>query len=293
MIVSSLQRLLICALTLSVCSSCMKTPKLADQEDGVQVESLEVQKAVARAWGDADPALLLRKNDFTFIETEQTIQSFPARVTSQSGITVSERSISADQESVHHRVLFQLKEIEADGSYKLSTTAEDFDVTNTLPAANLTASQLNAQNLKALGIGDGQVRQNALSIDVAANLFNICAMAVPENVKLQCYNLTTSSEVRPAPALVAAQSNCGGLPDCVMHVSNVAFDVLVTSTNEDGETTQKIKFSAAITNDVPYFAKVLDYCTTGLVDVPSAGQKVLVKVCDYVRNFQYGEADHF
>ena len=296
---------LVCLTTISVCSSCVKSPTLDQQDTGVAVEALDVQKAVALAWGDADPALLLRKNDFAYIETDQTVQGYDPRLVTQTGITVSDRSISSDQTLVHHRVLFQLAEIDSNGHANTSTTAEDFDVTNTLkpvtpvPAASsssVSAAELTSKMVKTLTTaadGSGQVREHALSIDVAANLFQICALSTPANVTLKCYNLVTSAEVRPAPDLVAAQPNCGGLPGCQMHVNNVAFDVLLTTTTPDGVSTQKIKFISSISPDVPYFARVLDYCTVGLVDVPSMGQKVLVKVCDHLKNFNYGDPDHF
>lgn len=308
MIRKSLLQALVCLMTIGLCSSCVKSPQLDAQDTGVAVESLAVQKAVALAWGDADPALILRKNDFAYIETDQAVQGYDPRLVTQSGITVSDRSISSDQKLVHHRVLFQLAEIDSSGGSKTSTTAEDFDVENTLsvPTPAPTLAAVSSKSLSAAALtsdfvktlvsaadGSGQVRQHALSIDVAANLFQICALQTPANVVLQCFNLVTSSEVRPAPDLVAAQPNCGGLPGCQMHVNNVAFDVLLTTTKPDGVSTQKIKFISSISPDVPYFARVLDYCTLGLVDVPSMGQKVLVKVCDHLKNFNYGDPDHF
>lgn len=300
---TTLSRFAVAALALALCSSCIKKPELAGIDSGVKAEALDVQKAVSKAWGNADPALLMRKNDFVYITVEQTIQGYPTTIPVDEGQTVTERNraVVDNRNVIHHKIAHQVREFKTDGTYDTSTQSEDFDVTDTLP---LTAQAVEQSGLssreaatKALDrlstrSDDGTVRQRDISFDVAQYLFQVCTLEPTDGTKVECYNLTTSNEVRPAPPLVASQPNCGGLPECLMHVTTVDFDVILTLPDAD-HTKEKLSYHVAISPDVPYVARVVDFCTSGLVRVQSNDQKIpiLVRTCKMVRNFNYGIPD--
>lgn len=281
---------IVMALAIGV-SSCMKQKDL-DSDLGTPVTPLEVQKAVAEAWGGADPASLLKVDDFVYLESEQRIQSGNPFGYFDEATTVTSKSVSQDKKYVLHDLVRQYRENSTDGTSKQSSVTEHFDVPNTLASSNekiqsLARKDISGADLMQNSEGD-QVKQRQLSIDVASYMFQICALEPKDGMKIQCYNLKTTKEERPAPQLVKDQPNCGGQPNCKMNVQILAFDVVLSKEENGAKTSEKIKFQMAITQDAPYFARVLDYCQTGLVYVPAAGQKVLVNVCSYVKNFKYG-----
>ncbi|MBC7371648.1 MAG: hypothetical protein H7326_08790, partial [Bdellovibrionaceae bacterium] len=82
-------RLILLIGTLLVTSSCLKAP--SQVEDNGPAEAVEnVQKAIAQAWGDVDPATI-RKDEFMFLEQDQKISTLDPRVVYKESTQVLDR----------------------------------------------------------------------------------------------------------------------------------------------------------------------------------------------------------
>lgn len=272
-------RFLVVLLSLLVTTSCMK--KLADSDDdGPAVSAESVQDSLIQAWGDVDPATI-QKNEFAYFEREQKIQDEDPVTILQEGITVSDRQVGSDE--IVYTLLHQINDL-SNGSSKLSTTEEQVSVdlsgTSAMKEMALAAQSLNKE--------DSGVQQTALGVQTMQSLVTACVKDTDWDV--ECHNLQYSETTRPAPDLVKDQANCLGLPDCQIRVRNVSFDLVLNVKNDDGTTSrQKVQYWVAVSPDVPYLSRLMDFCYRGLVDVPSLGQKVLVQTCSYVKNFKPGQ----
>ncbi len=289
-------RLVLLSLVLVVSTSCMK--KLSESDnDGPVASADDVQAKLFQAWGDVAPETI-NKNEFTYIEREQKIQDYDPTLIMQEGITVSDRVVNGSE--IDYTLVHQINDLSG-GDSKLSSTEEKVSVTLSDPS--LTAQMKVMQQLHSLrestlgestpgastpGEDNTSVHQSNLSVQNVQALMLACVSGKDWDVT--CHNLTYTEETRPAPDLVKAQPNCANLPNCEIHVRKVSFDIIVNvKTAENTTEKQKVQYSIAISPDAPYLSRLVDYCYRGLILVPSAGQKVLVGVCSYVKNFKLGQ----
>ncbi len=101
-------------------------------------------------------------------------------------------------------------------------------------------------------------------------------------VVMTFHNLITANSVEAPPLAVQQQANCGGIPNCKIKVSKVAFDMLVWN---NPTTPDKIHREFAISGDVPFFANVMSQCDSLLVPVGKI--KTFVTLCSDVTNFRF------
>ncbi|WP_413295310.1 hypothetical protein ACLSU7_09425 [Bdellovibrio sp. HCB185ZH] len=307
----NLHRLLPQVLTVAVVAgslSCMKTPDLDDK--AVPASAQEVSSSLVDGWGSVSPLTML-KGDFLFQETEQQIDTMEPRLVLQEGITISNVTETADQ--YDYTFLYQTAVISGENSSQstredhrsvLKSNATDSNsvqaaskksLKSTDSAALATAKSVLAKksDVKTLGddyemtLGFERVLMLANSCVMTDDLLKYCKETLKvDSCEIKCANLTKTSEVRPAPDLIKQQSNCGGLPNCQLNVKKVTFDwsiLLKTGTTTEK---QKVTYTISMTPDLPFLPRVLDYCSRGLVQIPNSTTKVLVTVCNRLKNFQ-------
>ncbi len=279
-----MRKLLLVLTCLSLTTSCMK--KLSeDDSDGPVANATDVQQSLLKAWGNVDPATI-QKNEFMYIEKEQKIHDYPAKVVMQEGITVADRQIDTANDQIVYTLLHQINDLSGEES-KLSTTEEKIAVPNT---QSLVAETMG--DLQTAGVHErdehGEVKQLNLGIQTIQNMLMACVKGADWNVS--CHNLKYREELRAAPEYYQNQPNCGGLANCKIRVRIVSFDMIVTTqTNQSTAQKQKVQYTIATSPDVPYLSRLMDFCYRGLVYVPAAGQKILVSMCSYVRGLKPGQ----
>lgn len=109
-----------------------------------------------------------------------------------------------------------------------------------------------------------------------------------DSCEISCSNLTTAEEIQPAPDLIKSQPNCGGFTDCKINIKRVSFDWNFILVKGKSTQKQKINYTIAVSPDMPFLSRVNESCSRGLIDVPQIGSKVLVGICNRVKNYQPG-----
>lgn len=275
-----MNKFLLLLATLALTTSCMK--KLAETDDDGPVASAEeVNQAIIKAWGGTDDPREIKKDEFVYTEREQRVQSQAPLLILQEGTSVTKREV--DGEAVNYTLIVQTNEITNDES-KLSTRERNIRVG---PEETKSLS-IKGTDLSTKASGDNTVKPLALSVENMHGARSLCFK--DDNWDVTCHNLSYTEEVQPAPDLVKQQPNCAGLPNCQIRIRRVEFDLVLNSVEENGTTAQqKIKYNLGFSPDVPYLARLIDNCRRGLVMVPAAGQKILVDICDKVKNFKVGQ----
>lgn len=252
---------LMAILTLSI-TSCLKKPELED-DHGPEVSVTELQQELLKAWGDADP-LSIAVNEFTYIEKDQAIEDMPAKLVGQEGITVAEKTVGTDE--VTYKLIKQVNEI-VDGQSKLSTKEEIIKVPVVSTQSDFTIKSLGVQVLQSL----------------------LMACMPEEGWDVSCHNLKVTEEVKSAPDLVRAQENCAGIPDCKMTYKTIAFDLVLRTPSTSGMKTEKVNYSVTISPEAPYLSRLMNFCYRGVVTVNPSNNQYLVKLCNRVMNFKFGQ----
>ena len=284
--------------------SCMKQPELEEESTPATLEA--VQNSLVDAWGSVSPLTML-KGDFVYQETEQKIDTMDPKLALQEGITVS--NITETDKEYDYTFLYQSAVISGDNASQ--STREDHrtvvkQTAASEPAPSLTTTDLSQASVKMAQLNLHKLSsvktmaddlQMTLGFERLIMLAQSCKMTdalqkyCRENLKvdsceIKCSNLIATSEVRPAPDLMKAQANCGGLPNCQMNVKTVTFDWAILLKTGNNTEKQKVTYTLSMTQDLPFLSRVLDYCSRGLVQVPNSTTKVLVSVCNRLKNFQ-------
>jgi hypothetical protein len=286
----------------------MKTPDLEDQVTPASSE--EVSNAMVDSWGTISPLTML-KGDFIYQETDQQIDTLETRVVLQEGTTISKITETTDK--YDFTFLYQTAVISGDNASQ-STREDHRTVTknnatdaNTVQAASkkVKSSESSALQMAKSVLGKkssdvsvmGDDYEMTLGFERVLMLANSCIMTddlqnyCKETLKLdsceiKCGNLTKTTELRAAPDLIKQQTNCGGLKDCKLNVKKVTFDWQILMKTGGNTEKQKVTYTISMTPDLPFLPRVLDYCSRGLVQIPNSSTKVLVTVCNRLKNFQ-------
>ncbi|MFM6926894.1 MAG: hypothetical protein ACKOX6_00430 [Bdellovibrio sp.] len=299
---SYLKYALVLALTAGTLS-CMKQPELEENDVPTTLEA--VQSSLINAWGTVSPLTML-KGDFVYQETDQKIDNMDPKLALQEGITIS--NITETSKEYDYTFLYQSAVITGDNSSQ--STREDHRsvlkdtnagsnstlVQNNVSQAALKVAQLNLRKLSSvkamaddlqMTLGFERLIMLAYSCRMTDELQKYCKENLKvDSCEIKCSNLSATSEVRPAPDLMKAQPNCGGLQDCQMNVKTVSFDWAILLKTGNITEKQKVTYTLSMTQDLPFLSRVLDYCSRGLVQIPNSSTKVLVTVCNKLKNFK-------
>jgi hypothetical protein len=225
------------------------------------------------------------------------LDAYEPRLALHEGITIT--NIIEESTKYIYKFAYQADIINADGTSKPWSREDSREVMKATPSvtdAALKVAQTNLHKLSSvktmaddlqMTLGFERLIMLAHSCEMTDELQKYCV----ENLKLdsceiKCGNLTSVAEVRDAPPLMAKQPNCGGLADCKLNVKKVSFDWTILMKTGQTVEKQKVSYSLAMTQDLPFLSRVLDYCSRGLVQIPNSSSKVLVTVCNRVKNFK-------
>lgn len=296
--------------------SCMKKPDL--DAKSIPASLREVQSALVDGWGQTSP-LTMNVNDFVYTETDQRLEQQDSRLVLQEGITVSKKNETAND--VNYTYLYQVAAINGDqmqqstredhrcvaktdaGCPTEPTTSPSPANGTTVPAALKNLNDLEARartkiNSNAantvkpyaddfqMSLGFEKFLGLAYSCQKTTAIDTYCKEQMKvDSCDIQCANLIATSEVMDAPSAIQHQANCGGLKDCKINLKRVSFDWSFTTKAGTETHTQKINYSIALSPDMPFLSRMMEYCSRGLLDIGTTGNKVLVTVCTRTKNY--------
>lgn len=294
-----LRRSALLVLMVLAATSCLKAPSESD-DNGPAVAADEVQKAILAAWDNAD-FTSIKLNEFLYVEQDQKISTLDPKVVYKEASQIIARTETTD--TVTYKFLIRSQAME-NGNFKPVTSYEsDIEAVKSSPSVTgspLTTASIEGKALPksveelqksmangSVGVRSGTGNNHYLGVLTIQNMLGACVKG--ENWDATCHNLRVSEGVMSPPTGVSSQQNCGGIPDCQIRYKKVAFDLVVNFKDEDsGNTrTEKVIYEMTISPDVPYLSRLLEFCYQGMV--PTASQKVLVKLCNRVQNFELGQ----
>ncbi|RYZ83310.1 MAG: hypothetical protein EOP06_20210, partial [Proteobacteria bacterium] len=254
-------------------TSCLKAPSQTE-DHGPIVPPSEVQKAVAVAWGDVDPATI-RKNEFMYLEQDQKISTLDPRVVYKESTQVSNREVNAD--SIVYDMILRTTTLDEDGNFKQPTSTQqtitiDRDQSESVSSAAFARPALpnsieTLQKSMAKGTvgltsqeSDPKIHERALGLQTVMNMYGACVRA--DGWDVTCHNLQVTSGMMPPPTGIASKPNCGNVPNCQVHFTKIAFDLVVTVPNDSGDGThsEKVIYDMTISPDVPYLSRLTEFC---------------------------------
>lgn len=268
--------------TFALSSSCMQKPEL-DDNDGAPAAPAAVQESLLSAWDNAD-ANTIKVQEFTFAEKTLKISSLNPRQTLKEGITVSLIENQTDQKLIH--LLRQTEEFTDNNQSKLSTSEQILSVKKTSSTDPTSAEVLSSLSTLSPPLQQ-QTAGTDLGVQVLSGLLSSCIPSPDWDV--QCFNLRSDTFMSDPPELVKARPNCDGIPNCKIRIKRVQFDLVLTTTENDGRTKvkQKALYSISFSPDLPYLARMTEWCYQGLGTLQN--QKIPVKFCQNVLDFRKGQ----
>jgi len=283
---------LLCA---GLLTSCLEGPDMSN-DDGAQAEAIQVGTAIVNAWGPDNPAGI-GYNEKVSIDYTQEFLGYPSRVSMQESFTAIAKDATSDPKTIIFAMAHRLNEIDSDGNDHISTTTKYLGVAKSLDDDD--SPEVASQSLKTASlvqtmaandtayIGTFKILMLLGSCELSEEDRKACAQEGLE-CSQRCYNLNVSTEQVAPPAPVQARPNCGGVPNCMMDLKKVSFDIIIET--KKGSTTQKQKVTrwVSIFQGAPYMSKLMENCYRGLVKLPNSSQRVLATLCDRVVDFKYG-----
>lgn len=103
-----------------------------------------------------------------------------------------------------------------------------------------------------------------------------------------CYNLSTTPVDYHVPPASAAQHNCSDIYNCYIKATQIEFDMLQKYNLDTDGKPQRVHYKLILSPNVPFTARVLEYCSRALYTVDGVPQKVLADICYDVNSYTFG-----
>jgi hypothetical protein len=139
---------------------------------------------------------------------------------------------------------------------------------------------------------NGSVITTAQMIENSLTLFPDMSRDPDDDSRTSYHQLKVSERIAAPPKLVQDSPNCGGIPNCLIHITDIEFDQVNWLSYNKGD---KIHIKISTSKDVPYLSRILEKCQQGSVPIKQEGKpekdwpRLLVTFCETVRNFKKGE----
>lgn len=283
-----IKKLLLGALTVSLLTSCIQPP-LDEEEYPATLD--QVQSALADAWGVADP-MTMKPGNFIFQETEQKIDGVtePFYVL-QEGTTVAR--IEDKTDSYRYIFTYQTREYKQGQAGPVSSREQERTIFKASPSFQVKALNNLLQNQSDLR-PMAEDQEMTLGYERVSSLFYAC-VKTPEldtycqqelgldRCDIQCSNLKVETSGEPVPEEIKKQEQCGNFANCQFKTKKVSFDWTVSLIKGENVEKQRVNYSISLSQDLPFFARMTNYCFKQLF--PVQGQKILVSTCTHLRNY--------
>lgn len=313
--------LLIAALTTVSLATTSCLEKETETQKDKPFAASDVASELLNAWDYSnplsDPVDTMAVRNFVYYDNTQQLETSAPRVYLQEGITLMDRTIATDPDKPANDLytyFFAYQTVKYDGDVASpSTRQQERTASVPKPSPTPTPAALGAAaalkgadlDLKLMALNtsgqDNSVRAMEedlfmqLGYEKIVILPQYCASSPDlekacqeqlgaDTCSRSCSNLVSYSEVVDPPALIKAQPDCGGLPNCKMTLKRIKFDSTFTVVKKGATQTQKIIYSIAVSPDLPFLARVYEFCQRGLFNYNSS--KILLKNCTVLRDYQ-------
>jgi hypothetical protein len=233
----------------------------------------QIDEALQKASGDEDP-FSIYEGEFVYTEVTQALKNLQTNLLEQNALTVTQR-IETDSE-IKLTIVREIKDYRSKPERHWMDEKE-FIVRKALKTLN------KIFELSPLDSNSEMISPDNSSITLSPRSLISLKFNEEESTRITYHNLKVIETTEPPPEAVRQQENCGDIPNCSIHVSQISYDLVVWKSD-----TQNDKYSVLkkISYDVPFLAKVLDHCQQ--TSVPIQDQRVVVTMCSRVKNFKFG-----
>lgn len=258
-------------------ASCLKKQNLEEDYMGEAVPPEVIAEALGDAFGSLDYNQI-KKNEVSDIILTQSMQDGAPQSLVQQDVTILE--VNNQPSYLQIKSYAKLTNYSSTGN---STDIRDWDQT------------FNKYGGFAFSLNQGV--KEASTNDLEAPLFmfqliqNIALMSCydgdshPET----CHNLQVTEIDYKVPPAAAGQHDCADLYNCFIKAKRIEFDLLQKyNVGEDGKA-RRVHYDLVISQNVPYTARVLQFCTRALYEIEGLEQKVLADLCYKVNKYTYGQ----
>lgn len=272
--------------------SCLKKQNLEEFDLGPAVDANVVQNEMITGVGsfNINSIKINELSQVTAVTTYEDAQTI--KVFNQS-ISVDAMSSTTTAKSVHLNYSKQ-DFVNSQNSFNNIRYTIDFDTTNdsgsTASAQSKSSSTLVTENfLRSLAQKSDRLlkEKTAATPYLLYRVYAYMALYACREAQTTCYNFKfTDSEVTLNPEL-ADPRICANTLNCKVPVRRIEFDLVDRAQlMADGKPTRS-HYNFLVSNRLPFFSKVLQYCVRGLVDYND--RKILAEDCVSVNNFIVGD----
>lgn len=310
----------VAALSLSM-TSCLQKEDEAAKEKPFAAQ--DIASELNQAWDytddKSDPIGTMKVGNFVYFDNTQQLETAAPRVYLQEGITLMNRAVGTDPENIKNDLYvyrFGYETKSYTGDTPTQSTREQIRTASipkptpsptaqlALASSSRAALQGASQDLQLMSIGaDSVVRPMEEDLVMQLGYEKITALPYycvsstelekacqeqlgADTCSRSCSNLESYQEIVDPPALIKNQANCGGLPNCKMTLKRIKFHSTLTVVKKGATQTQKTIFSLAISPEMPFLARVTEFCQRRLFDYNSS--KILLTNCTTLKDYQAG-----
>lgn len=308
----------VAALSLTT-TSCLQKEDEAAKEKPFAAQ--DIASELNRAWDytdiKSDPISTMKVGNFVYFDNTQQLETAAPRVYLQEGITLMTRTVGTDPENIKNDLYvyqFGYETKSYTGDTPTQSTRQQTrtaSIEKPTPAAPTSAASVQtaalkgaSQDLQLMSIGaDSVIRPMEEDLVMQLGYEKITALpyycvSSPDLEKAcqeqlgadtcsrSCSNLEAYQEIVDPPDLIKNQSNCAGLPNCKLTLKRIKFHSTLTVVKKGATQTQKTIFSIAIAPDLPFLARVTEFCQRRLFDYNSS--KILLTNCTNLKDYQAG-----
>lgn len=249
-------------------ASCLKKQNLEEDNLGTVVSPAQIATAISAGFGLIDYNDI-KVNEATSITLSQTIQDGVTQNLEQQNVTVL--SVNNNDASL---------EIEAQA--KIFTPP---DSTNTAASIfPIVFTKYQGYAFRNTSSSDGPIFLFQLMQNLALN-----SCYDDGDYPETCHNLSIADYDHKIPFSLASQHrSCDATPNnCFIKAKKIEFDLIRKYEIESDGKPKRIHYTLVFSQEVPFTAKVLRYCTRSLYEIPGVPQKILADLCYSVNNYTF------
>jgi hypothetical protein len=259
-------------------ASCLKRQDLQVEDLGSTIDSEQMAIVLGDAFGDVDYNAI-RVNEHTDIILSQRLQDGAPQNIEQQEILVKELENAA--------TFLRIKSLVATTEFSSSGNSTDVREWNqTFPKYNGFAFASNqAQQSTTTAT---QLTAPLYTFQLIQNLaLGACydGGSYPET----CHNLQINEIKHRVPPSSAYQHNCPDVYNCTIAAKRIEFDLLQKYNLDENGKPNRVHYSLVISKEVPFTARVLEYCTRAVYNLQGVPQKVLADLCYKVNKYTFGQ----
>ncbi|MFS4458419.1 hypothetical protein [Bdellovibrio sp. HCB2-146] len=288
------------AITAVATTSCINRDEdTSENEKPTTAADLATVLDEAWVYSDAKSSPLeMKVGEFALFHTTQQLETQQPRLYMQEGINLMKIEVKPDTEEpeyLKHTYTFAYETAIYTGDNAQQSTKEQGRAYYTKNPQAATPAVLNLLGPKGLHLMADDIKMELgyekllglamYSCTNSEELVKACQEQLgAETCSRACTNLETSDEVVNAPESMRSQPNCGGLSDCKIHQKRIKFNSTLTVKYKNMTETQKVNYSFAVSPDLPYLARMPEFCVRALASYNSG--KFLVTNCVKLANYR-------